>query len=702
MSEMEKQDRYLYMRKRLQKDRLGWRFLVGLFTIFFLAVFLHFREARVEILEVGSHASKFVISQVDFEFPDEESTILLRQSSLKEVGPIYKIDERQVREVRFEFENYLVQNRGKQTGSSFEALYKTADSFEEILLKTRFTDGKTLQRLKEVDMDVFFYQLYSPSSLEKAQALPDSLWYKMEEKAESEEDLDPEILQSVVSFFYNKRWFLEEDIQAESYLRQLIQKKIPEKYTRVKAGTKIIDQGEKITNRHVAMLQSMKSSMNENRKLTSPISIFSSFLFAFIFVGLSALYFKINHPELMGSFQKLALLATIVIFTLIFAKLTEYVLISNTSMMEAIRYPLIIPFSTILICILLNGRIALYASSFLAIILSITLAVDHSRFLVMNLVTSLVVITCTKSLRKRKEVFVVCGKTYLSAIPVLFAFNFASYTIWSSSLAWDLFSAFIFMLVSAILVVGLLPILEALFKVVTEMTIMEYMDPNNELLRRLALEIPGTYQHCLVLGNLAESMAQSIGADGLFCRVATLYHDIGKLNNPQFFTENQQGGVNIHQLLTPVESAQVIISHVKDGEMLAKKYRLPPSFIDIIKEHHGTTLAYYFYCKELELKGGEESQVEVEKFRYPGPKPHGKESAIIMIADTVEAASRSLTDIQEEKIKALVDRLVKERLDDGQFEDCSLTFRELEVIKSTLIKTLMHTYHARIKYPEKK
>ncbi len=700
---MEKQTRRPDVKERLQKDNLGWRLIVGVFAIFFLAIFLHFREARVEVLEIGTHASKFIVSQVDFEFPDEESTILLRQSSLVEVGHIYKVNERQIREVRFAFENYLIQNRNKESKSSFESLYKTADAFEDFLLKTRFTDTKTLQRLKEVDIDTFFYQVYVPDLLGKAQNLPDSIWNQIEEKAESEDDLDPEALSSVIQFFYEKKWVLEEDIQMQTQLRQLIQKKIPEKYTRIKAGTKIIDQGEKVTSRHVAMLQSMKSAMNENRKLGSPISIFSSFLFAFIFVALSALYFKINHPELLASFQKLALLVTIVIFTLIFAKLTEYVLISNTAkMMEAIRYPLIVPFSTILICILLNGRIALYASSFLAIILSITLAVDHSRFLIMNLVTSLVVITCTKSLRKRKEVFVVCAKTYLSAVPVLFAFNFASYTIWSSSLAWDLFSAFIFMLISAILVVGLLPVLESLFKVITEMTIMEYMDPNNELLRRLTFEIPGTYQHCLVLGNLAEAMAQSIGADGLFCRVATLYHDIGKLNNPQFFTENQQGGVNIHQLLTPLESAQVIISHVKDGEMLARKYRLPPSFIDVIKEHHGTTLVYYFYCKELELKGGNEKEVELEKFRYPGPKPNTRESAIIMIADTVEAASRSLPEIQEEKVRDLVNRLVKERLDDGQLDDCSLTFKELGIIKNTLVKTLMHTYHARIKYPERK
>lgn len=699
---MEKKEKPTF-REKLKKSHLGYRILVGIICIFCLAIFLHFREARIEILEIHSNASKFVVSQIDFEFPDEESTLLIRQESLKDVGNIYKIEERQIRDVRFDFENYLVQNRGKKLSSvTFESLYKTADAFEEVMLKSRFTDIRTLQKLKEAEVDTTYYQVFLPDIEEEGQPIPQKIWQNLEDIAKKQQSLEEKVLHAVVTYFQKKSWNFEEDIQNQSQLRDIIQKKIPERFTRIKAGTKIVDQGEKVTTRHVAMLQAMKKALNEERSLWVPVPLLSSFLFAFIFVALSALYFKINQPELMESLQKMSLLATIVLITLIFAKLTEYALLSTAKMMELIRYPLIIPFSTILICIFLRGRVALYASTFLAIILSITLAVDHSRFLIINLITSLVVIICTKSLRKRKEVFVVCAKTYLSTIPVLIAFNLSSNTLWSVSLSWDLLSALIFMFLSSILVVGLLPILESSFKVMTEMTIMEYMDPNNELLRRLTLEIPGTYQHCLVLGNLAEAMAQSIKADGLFCRVATLYHDIGKLNNPQFFTENQQGGVNIHQLLTPLESAQVIISHVKDGEMLAKKYRLPPTFIDIIKEHHGTTLVYYFYWKEVELKGGNVEEVDGEKFRYPGPKPDSKESAIIMLADTVEAASRSLPEFHEQSLTELVNRLVKERIDDGQLEECALTFKELGTVKKTLVKTLLHIYHARVKYPEKK
>lgn len=250
--------------------------------------------------------------------------------------------------------------------------------------------------------------------------------------------------------------------------------------------------------------------------------------------------------------------------------------------------------------------------------------------------------------------------------------------------------------------IGLLPLLESLFFVMTDMTLMEYMDPNNELLRRLSVEAPGTYQHCLVVGNLAENAARAIGANGLFCRVATLYHDIGKLFNPHYFTENQLGGFNIHQLLTPLESTQVIIAHVTEGEALARKYHLPQSFIDIIREHHGTTLVYFFYHKQLEMMEGDKSKVEERFFRYPGPKPHSKESAIIMLADTIEAASRSLAEISEESLSHMVDKLVNEKAEDNQLDQCQLTFEELGIVKKSLVKTLVITGHLRVKYPERK
>ncbi len=191
----------------------------------------------------------------------------------------------------------------------------------------------------------------------------------------------------------------------------------------------------------------------------------------------------------------------------------------------------------------------------------------------------------------------------------------------------------------------------------------------------------------------------AIGANGLFCRVATLYHDVGKIATSQYFTENQLGEVNIHQLLTPQESAQVIMSHVVEGVALAREAGLPEPIIDIIKEHHGTTLVYYFYRKQIEKMGGDKSKVDEREFRYAGPKPRSKESGIIMIADSFEAASRSLDKVNEETLTELMDRIVREKVDDGQFDHCLLTFEEVSLIKRSLVKTLLAAGHSRIKYP---
>lgn len=319
--------------------------------------------------------------------------------------------------------------------------------------------------------------------------------------------------------------------------------------------------------------------------------------------------------------------------------------------------------------------------------------------MVLNLATALVAILSTKGLRQRREIFIVCGKAWLCSIIVIISMHLYQSTEWDGLLI-DIFSAGGFMLLTAVLVVGLLPLLESSFRIMTDVTLMEYMDPNHDLLRRLSIEAPGTYQHSVVVGNLAEAAALSIGANGLFCRVATLYHDIGKMATPQYFSENQHGeGMNIHQLLTPQESAQVIIAHVSEGVAMARRSNLPEQFIDIIKEHHGTTLVYYFYCKLLEQLEGKEEEVNPDDFRYSGPEPRSKESAIIMIADSLESASRSLDEFNKESVLELTSRIIKEKAEEGQFDHTCLTLQELAIVKETLVKTLVAYGHSRVKYP---
>ncbi|MDE3046153.1 MAG: HDIG domain-containing protein [Verrucomicrobiota bacterium] len=693
------------LRGWLASNQRGWRIVAGVVCIGALALFLHFREIRVEILELNSTAPRYVVAQVDFEFPDYETTIILKQQAMQDVGVIYHIDDKEIRDARYQLENYLIRDQGWRTlapSSTFEEMYKIADELETLLLEARFTDPRTIQKIKELVLpDTSFYE-FVPPSIDKPLQLPDEFWRRVSVTTAQSSSFHADAIALCVGAFQKQEWSLVEDAALVRSLRAQVGRTVPEKMTRVQAGTRIIDQGERISSRHLAMMQAMKQTISDSRNLEDPLTIIASLVLSIIFVSISALYFRISQPIFIRSLRQISLFVCIVILTLCFAKLTEYVLLKSTSsVIEGVRYPIVAPFATILICILLSPRAALFAATFLSIILSVSLAVDHSRFLVLNLVTSIVVIISTKGLRKRKEVFTVCLKSWLSAIPVLYAYSLSVGQPWSTSLALDISSSLAFLLLTAVLVVGLLPALESIFGVLTDMTLMEYMDPTNELLHRLAMEVPGTYQHTLVLANLAEACAQSISANGLFCRVATLYHDIGKILNPQFYTENQQTQVNIHQLLTPLESAQVIISHVTDGEVLARKYHLPESFIDIIREHHGTTIVYYFYRKQLELKGGKLDEAETQAFRYPGPRPRTKESAIIMICDTVEAASRSMDEANESALTALVDRLVVEKAEENQFDDCQLTFEELAKVKRTLVKSLLLAQHVRIKYPKR-
>ncbi|MBI3900619.1 MAG: HDIG domain-containing protein, partial [Chlamydiia bacterium] len=433
------------------------------------------------------------------------------------------------------------------------------------------------------------------------------------------------------------------DQGVEFALRKLAQEAVSEQYATVRAGERLIDQGEKVRLRHIAMLQAMKEKISQKRNLLNLMTVAGSLLMTLLFTGMAAIFLKENHRETFYSNRKLSLLATICALSLVLAKVVELLLLKNTShLIDSVQFPLLAPFAAILMASLMNTRLAAFVTIFLSVILAMTLAVDPIPFLVVNIITAMVAIMTGRTLHRRKDVFIVCGKAWIVSILVVLAFDLYEDRALTLALLSDLVSTFLFMILTAILVVGLIPLFESTFRIMTDITLIEFMDPSNELLRRLTIEAPGTYQHSMVVGHLAESAAGAIGANGLFCRVATQYHDIGKLVNPQYFTENQLGGIDMHQLLTPLESAQVIIAHVSEGVALARKMGLPEQFIDIIKEHHGTTQVYYFYHKQIELMGGEHSHIDDKDFRYSGPKPRSKESTIIMIADTLEAASRCL------------------------------------------------------------
>ncbi|MCF6408529.1 HD family phosphohydrolase [Pseudalkalibacillus salsuginis] len=265
------------------------------------------------------------------------------------------------------------------------------------------------------------------------------------------------------------------------------------------------------------------------------------------------------------------------------------------------------------------------------------------------------------------------------------------------SLSWQvgyaLFSGFL----SAVLTLGLLPFFEAGFGILTTIKLVELSSPNHPLLRKLLMETPGTYHHSVVVANLAEAACESIGANGLLARVGSYYHDLGKTKRPHFFIENQMNIENPHDKISPQLSKTIIIAHPYDGAEMLAEYNLPTEIIDIAEQHHGTTLLKYFYHKAVQQS---DKQIEESDFRYPGPKPQTKEIAIISISDSVEAAVRSIAKPTPIKIESLVRKIVADRLEDGQFNECSITLKELETVTVSICETLNGMFHSRIEYPE--
>jgi hypothetical protein len=262
--------------------------------------------------------------------------------------------------------------------------------------------------------------------------------------------------------------------------------------------------------------------------------------------------------------------------------------------------------------------------------------------------------------------------------------------------------------------VGTFAVLGNVFGILTAFQLLELANPSQPLLRRLLLETPGTYHHSIMVANLAERAAEAIGADALLARVAAYYHDVGKLANPLAYIENQAGGDNIHDELDPETSAQILKGHVADGIDIAYKARLPKPLIAFIPQHHGTALISYFYAKAreqaaapyggLSTSEGEKaaSAVDPARYRHAGPRPQSREAALIMLADGVEASVRSLSSRDEAAIRAMVSRIIDERLNDGQFDECDLTLRDVERIREAFVAQLLGMYHQRIAYPESK
>ncbi len=342
-----------------------------------------------------------------------------------------------------------------------------------------------------------------------------------------------------------------------------------------------------------------------------------------------------------------------------------------------------------------DARLGLF-SHVLTVLLLGFIVPNSFEFIFLQIIAGIVTILTISELYKRANLFI-------SVIQITFVY-FVAYFAFSiiqegnaQNLDWQKFVYFSINGGATLFVLPLIYVFEKLFGLVSDESLKELSNTNSKLLRELAEKAPGTFQHSLQVANLAEASANEINANSMLVRTGALYHDIGKMLNPMYYTENQSTNVNPHNELTPKDSAQIIINHIIDGVELAKKHRLPDRIIDFIRTHHGTTLVYYFYKKEEELSGGD---VDIQHFQYPGPIPFSKETAILMMCDSVEAASKSIKEPSAQAFDNLVEKIVNKQMEDGQFMNADITFKELQTIKKVLKKKLKNIYHLRIEYPE--
>ena len=372
----------------------------------------------------------------------------------------------------------------------------------------------------------------------------------------------------------------------------------------------------------------------------------------------------------------------------------------------------------LVISVLLGQRLGIVVSIFASLFGSMLRGGIDARFLVISLLTGFVASMSTRDVRRRGDLLRAGAMVGLSTVILSAMMGHLSQIDFQNlaelhweSLGWKCAAAFGSGLVAAFVVSGLLPVIEGLFRITTPVTWLELADLNHPLLKRMTIDAPGTYHHSLMVAQLSEAAAEAIGANAAMVRVCSYFHDIGKLVKPEYFIENARHGRNAHEDLAPTMSALVIIAHVKEGVDLAIKHRLNREIVDVIQQHHGTSLVYYFYKRAIEQRESEIegtdlredsdiSPVDEDSFRYHGPRPQSRECAIISLADSIESASRSLEKVTAQKIDQLVDDILERRLIEGQMKECDLLMTEYEAIGESFKRTLRSMLHTRIAYPK--
>ena len=677
--------------QRFSYKNLIYKSLIFIATVSVIVYFLP-NEGKFNYQFDINKPWKYGLLQASFDFPIYKNDIQVQKeqdSILADYQPYFQIDKEAEKNVLSKLrEDYNKTLRHSLPGTDYVR-------YIERTLKALYEDGiiagNDLKRMEEdsiiairlVDKNVatsrFIDQLYTVKEAYEYLLNADTTHYKKK------------ILQQCNLNDYITPNLVYDEEKSEAAQKDLLSN-ISWANGFVLNGQKIIDRGEIVDEQTYNILESLRkewekrSDSVQEKRLTLAGQILYVGIFLFCFMAYLEL-FRADYYERKGT------------LTLLFALIVFFPVLSSIMVEQNLSSIYVVPFAMIpiIVRVFLDSRTAFMAHVTIILLCSITLRFPH-EFILLQVVAGMVAIYSLRELSQRSQLLRTALVVFASYALLYFAFEL----IHEDDLTKLNTRMYIYFMINGILLLFAYPllfILEKTFGFTSNVTLVELSNINNSLLREMSEIAPGTFQHSLQMANLAAEAANKIGAKSQLVRTGALYHDIGKMVNPAFFTENQSG-VNPHKSLNYEQSAQVIISHITDGLKLAEKHNLPKVIKDFISTHHGRGLTKYFYISYKNEHPDEE--VDAEKFRYPGPNPFTKEQAILMMADSVEAASRSLPEYTEESIGTLVDKIIDAQVAEGFFKECPITFKDIALVKALFKEKLKTMYHTRISYPELK
>ena len=677
--------------KRFSYKNLIYKSLIFIATVSVIVYFLP-NEGKFNYQFDINKPWKYGLLQASFDFPIYKNDLQVQKeqdSILADYQPYFQIDKEAEKNVLSKLrEDYNKTLRHSLPGTDYVR-------YIERTLKALYEDGiivgNDLKRMEEdsiiairlVDKNVatsrFIDQLYTVKEAYEYLLNADTAHYKKK------------ILQQCNLNDYITPNLVYDEEKSEAAQKDLLSN-ISWANGFVLNGQKIIDRGEIVDEQTYNILESLRkewekrSDSVQEKRLTLAGQILYVGIFLFCFMAYLEL-FRADYYERKGT---LTLLFALIVF---FPVLSSIIVEQNLSSIYVVPFAMI----PIIVRVFLDSRTAFMAHVTIILLCSITLRFPH-EFILLQVVAGMVAIYSLRELSQRSQLLRTALVVFISYALLYFAFEL----IHEDDLTKLNTRMYIYFMINGILLLFAYPLLfllEKIFGFTSDVTLVELSNINNSLLREMSEVAPGTFQHSLQMANLAAAAANKIGGKSQLVRTGALYHDIGKMVNPAFFTENQSG-VNPHKSLSYEQSAQVIISHITDGLKLAEKHNLPKVIKDFISTHHGRGLTKYFYISYKNEHPDEE--VDQEKFRYPGPNPFTKEQAVLMMADSVEAASRSLPEYTEESISTLVDKIIDTQVSEGYFKECPITFKDIATVKALFKEKLKTMYHTRISYPELK